>query len=342
MRIWIISEGSPGHVSQSLGLARALGEEHPRQWQTRPRLRGYLRHLIRLLWMGPRGRALPTWFLKHILALEPIPANEPKPDLIISSGGRSVFAALSLARRHAVPFVFIGERKPYPSEWFHTVFTPSALETGSRDVRIDLIPTKIDLQTVTTAAAAWTDRPHGRLWTLLIGGKSRSHQFTTADWIALARGMTTIARREGIRWLVTSSRRTGRDTETLLIEHLPPEVIADAVWWCHQPEKKYAAYLGAAELIACTQDSVSMLTEAVSTGKPVVALSPAHTPFPADSFLPGYLDHLEKMDRLARVPIATMTAPGCFRNSPPKPPLDILGDMAATLTQRLPLPATTP
>ncbi len=191
--LWIISEGSPGHVSQSIGLAAALAEKWPveiRQFECRPKISGFVRHLIRLFWMGKSGRPLPDWMLDGPLGLERAKAGEPPPDLILSSGGRSVFAARTLAVKFGVPFIFLGERKPYPPDWFHTVFTPSSLETAANDLRMDVIPTKITPEIVNQAAADWTDRPTGRLWAMLIGGKSRSHDFQDADWEDLAEGMT--------------------------------------------------------------------------------------------------------------------------------------------------------
>ena len=124
--IWIVSEGSPGHVSQSTGLAAALAEKIPvttRQFESRPKINGFVRTLIRRFWMGKKGRPLPDWMLDRWIGLEPAKAGETAPDLIISSGGRSVFAARTLAVRHGVPFIFLGERKPYPAAWFHTVLT---------------------------------------------------------------------------------------------------------------------------------------------------------------------------------------------------------------------------
>lgn len=304
--LWIISEGSPGHVSQSIGLAAALAEKWPveiRQFECRPKISGFVRHLIRLFWMGKSGRQLPDWMLNGPLGLQGAKAGEPPPDLILSSGGRSVFAARTLAVKFGVPFIFLGERKPYPPDWFHTVFTPSSLETAANDLRMDVIPTKITPEIVNQAAADWADRPGGRLWAMLIGGKSRSHDFQDADWEDLAKGMTQLANREGIRWLVTTSRRTGKDLESKLRDLLPPEIAADAVWWCHEPEKKLAAYLGAAEVIWVTQDSISMVTEAVATEKPVVVIQPAATSFPTSSFMPGYLANLESLGLISRLPM---------------------------------------
>jgi mitochondrial fission protein ELM1 len=336
--VWIISEGSPGHVSQSVGLVAALGEMVPletRQFECRPRIRGFTRHLIRLIWMGKGGRPLPRWMLEGPLGLEPVGAAEPAPDLIVSSGGRSVFAARTLAVMFGVPLVFLGERKPYPPGWFHTVFTPSALETGENDVRMDLIPTSITPGKVSQAAADWTGRPGGRLWTMLIGGASRSHNFQDADWETLVDGMVAQARRAGIRWLVTTSRRTGLELEGKLRGLLPPDVVADAVWWCHQPEKKLPAYLGAAEVVWVTEDSVSMVTEAVAAGKPVVAVRPVHTPFPRNCYIPGYLANLESLGILRRLRISEIADARELVSGPPGRAVRTASSLAETTRQRL-------
>ncbi len=309
--IWIISEGSPGHVSQSAGLATALADRTPleiHQFECRPKINGFVRHLIRLIWMGKNGKPLPDRWLYGSIGLERSAVSTPPPDLILSSGGRSVFAARTLAVRHGVPFVFLGERKPYPASWFHTTFTPSSLETATNDIRMDVIPTKITEKSVREAAADWLEKPSGKLWTILIGGKSRSHDYQDNDWENLVAGMVALAERESIRWLLTTSRRTGKEVEARLQALLPREILADAVWWCHQPEKKFNAYLGAADRIWVTQDSVSMVTEAVSARKPVSAISPAHTPFPETSFVPGYMARLESLGLVERFPISQMAA----------------------------------
>ncbi len=336
--IWVISEGSPGHVSQSTGLAAALAGKFPmefRQFECRPKINGFVRHMIRLLAMRKNGHPLPDSLLYGPIGLERPQPGEPAPDLIISSGGRSVFAARTLAVKFRVPFVFLGERKPYPPEWFHTVFTPSSLETAENDIRMDVIPTKITPEQVQKAAAEWQDKPTGRLWSMLIGGKSRSHDFQNTDWQKLAEGMTALAKSESIRWLVTTSRRTGKEVEAKLRDLLPPEIIADSVWWCHQPEKKFPAYLGAAEAIWVTQDSVSMVTEAVATDKPVIVIQPAHTPFPATSFMPGYLSNLESLGLITRLPIARLTEVNRDFLKNPRPTIKVTEIMAEQLCQRL-------
>ena len=299
-RIWIVSEGSPGHVSQSVGLAEALAATEPagiERLECRPRLNGFARQLVQR-WMGGKGRPLPGWLLRRAGLDSALPQG--KPDLILSSGGKSVFAARTLALRYGAPYVFLGERKPYPSEWFHTAFTPSKFETGANDVSIDMIPTQVTSAKVEQAASDWSERPAGKLWAALIGGSSASHRYTLEDWRALALAMNDVAHREGIRWLVTTSRRTGPEVETYLRQTLDPSVVAEAVWWSDRPEKKMSRYLGAAERLLVTQDSVTMVSEAIDSGRPVIVVRPRDTRFSPESFLPDYFDRLEQAGRMRR------------------------------------------
>ena len=336
--IWIISEGSPGHVSQSVGLADAIVAQVPatiRQLECRPRRSGMVRGFIRRCWMGKQARPLPDWMLYHWLRLELTAKDEAGPDVIIASGGKSVFAARTLATKHGVPFIFLGERKPYPATWFHTTFSPSAFDAESNDVRMDVIPTKISPAIVHHAVAAWADRPTGRLWTMLIGGSSRSHRYQNGDWEQLAEGMTALASREGIRWLVTTSRRSGIKLEDRLRDLLPPEILADAVWWCRQPEKKLTAYLGAAEKIWVTQDSVSMVTEAVATAKPTLVIYPVDVDFPLTSFMPGYLDNLEKLGMILRLPMNALPEFELQPAAEPDRPVLTTGVLAEIACERL-------
>jgi len=307
--VWIISEGSPGHVSQSVGLVEALKQKIPLTVQTfecRPQLNGVGRSLVRA-WMGRGGRPLPRWVLWRWLHVEPMPGPDAQPDLIVSSGGKSVFAARTLAAQTGVPFVFLGERKPYATEWFHTVLTPSPFETGVNDVSIEMIPTQVTPGSVAAAAAEWAERPAGRLWVMIIGGGSVSHHYTKADWLALAEGMNRIAEQQGIRWLVTTSRRTGAEAEAVLCANLTPSHLAYAIWWAEKPEKKMAAFLGSTETVFVTQDSVTMVTEAVASARPVFVLRPPTVKMDSGSFLPGYFENLERAARIQRMDCQTFS-----------------------------------
>lgn len=332
--VWIISEGSPGHLSQSEGLVAALGQQVKLEVHvilTRQRFGGFIRTLVRR-WMGRAGSPLSDRFLKSMLGCEP---PGMMPNLIVTSGGKAVFAARSLAVKHGAPLVFLGERKPYPASWFHTVFTPSPFETDATDVPLEMIPTSITPEKVNFASATWEERPNGSLWAMIIGGTSASHPYTDADWKLLALKMNTLAQANDIRWLVSTSRRTGAGAEAILREHLDPQSIARAVWWGEKPEKLMAAFLGSATWVCVTRDSVTMVTEAVASGRPVLVTAPAGIAIKPTSFLHAYYDRLEKASRIVLVPIDRL---GDFhteeiRLEPRSQPIN--GELATTLLARL-------
>jgi len=295
--VWIVSEGSPGHVSQSVGLADALASIIPVQTvlvQGRSKIRGWMRPFVRWI-MGPMGTPLSEALLRRIAEVK-IPADSPRPDLIVSSGGKSVFAAKTLAGRSGVPYVFIGERKPYPASWFHTIISPVFGESCANSIDVELIPTPVTPEFIAQKGAE-----EKNVWCMIVGGASRSHRFCDKDWIGMAQGMNALAERENIRWLVTTSRRTGAQAEVMLKEHLNEEFIEDAIWWAEAPRKELYSFMARSEVLFVTQDSVTMVTEAVSSGKPVVVVGPERVDFPKGSFLPAYFERLQIRRRIQRV-----------------------------------------
>src|SRR5262249_51919797 len=83
---------------------------------------------------------------------------------------------------------------------------------------------------------------------------------------ALADQLASLARRHGAGLLVTPSRRTGAAGERILRERLAE---VPAYIWDGSGENPYFAMLALADAVIVTEDSVSMVTEAASTGKPV-------------------------------------------------------------------------
>jgi len=69
--------------------------------------------------------------------------------------------------------------------------------------------------------------------------------------------------------MVTASRRTGEKNTKLLREKLDASHI---YFWDNQGYNPYFAFLSMADYIIVTEDSVSMASEAISTGKPVYVI----------------------------------------------------------------------
>src|SRR3546814_15562002 len=80
----------------------------------------------------------------------------------------------------------------------------------------------------------------------------------------LAETLSDLARARGVGLTVTPRRRTGPDNEPILRARLAG---LRAEIWAGEGENPYFAYLGLADAILVTADSVNMVYEAASTGR---------------------------------------------------------------------------
>ena len=82
--------------------------------------------------------------------------------------------------------------------------------------------------------------------------------------------MNELAARHGVRWLISTSRRTGRAAEDALFAALAPHNVAYAVWWSRREERILGDLMGAAERLFVTVDSMSMISECIAAAKPLI------------------------------------------------------------------------
>jgi mitochondrial fission protein ELM1 len=263
--IWLLSDGAPGHLSQSRGIVDALATRREVEVVTVDlKVRSTLWKRLGRLAL-PHIRDAAGWF-RRIYGVAPPPGQ---PELIVSSGANTLLANALLARLHRVANVYSGTLKGYDPAAFDRVFTVVPLDVACNHV-LPLPPVPGEL------ARPLPLPPEGeKRIAVLVGGDGAGYVFNEADWRAFGAGLATLARREGARLLLTTSRRTGAAAEAWLRDSLPAERIADAVWWSQAPRKVMRDFLGAAQAIVVTEDSLSMVAESLYSGRPVVSVSPA-------------------------------------------------------------------
>jgi len=217
---------------------------------------------------GPRGAVQPMIGALHDFSALP----STPPALILGSGGTSAWALRYLGWKTGAPTGYIGPWAPFPRGWFTLALSPDS--DGAGEVATDFLVSRMTPRRATEAAIARFGAATPGHWAMMIGGRSRSHHFDADDWTALADGINASARAHGIRWLVSTSARTGEAAEAILDARLDRDAVADLVLWGRKPDKCAAAYLGAAERVFVTRDSLTMLSEAVASGRPTVAVAP--------------------------------------------------------------------
>ena len=99
---------------------------------------------------------------------------------------------------------------------------------------------------------------------VLIGGTSKAHTMTQAVTEKLAAQLKDLSTQAGL--MITTSRRTGEKNESILHDTLKD---TSAYIWDGNSDNPYFGLLAWADTILVTADSVSMLSEAGTTGKPV-------------------------------------------------------------------------
>lgn len=254
IRSWIVTDGAIGLVRQCSGLATRLGLEPDRRTI-----------VIRHPW-----RALPPAFWPSPLsALSPRGDRlaPPWPHLVIASGRKSVAPTAAIRRKSGGRTVTIQIQNPTinPAS-FDLVIAPR----HDRVKGANVIATTGSLHGLTRRAldeaasrhkgeVAHLPRP---LILAAIGGPNRVYRFTRADARDLGRQLGTL---EG-GLMVTVSRRTPPEAADALTKELDP---VRSIIWQGGGSNPYEGWLGLADSIIVTSDSVNMATEACISGKPV-------------------------------------------------------------------------
>lgn len=255
---WVLTDGKAGTRNGAIGLAEAVGlpvvDKHthsriPWRWLP-PQL-----WLPGVLGVGPGGDELaPPW-----------------PRLLISAGERSVGPALAIRRfsNGATFCVHIQHPRVDPAK-FDLVTASAHDRLNGPNVRTTLgalhriTHEKLEEEADRFAPRyAHLPRP---LVAVLIGGANRVYRFDRETARDLAEGLARICREAGCGLLITASRRTSPGNQEILLDKLAGLPVE---FWDGQGDNPYFAFLGLADSIIVTSDSVNMVSEACYTGKPV-------------------------------------------------------------------------
>ena len=254
---WVLTDGKAGNVAQALGLAEATGltlEEKSL------RLSAPLKWLPPVLWPpGPFG-----------LDSDSAPLAPPWPDLAISCGRQAIGPMMELKRRSPGTFCVHVHHPRVPLSRFDLIAAPAHDRLEGKNVIVtDGSLGRVNrarLDAAAEAAAGRFDPLPRPLVAVSIGGSNSVYRLDEKRMSEVAEALAKMARNTGAALLVTASRRTGIENERILrgtLEGIPGEI------WDGSGDNPYFAYLGAADHVLVTSDSVNMVSEACATGKPV-------------------------------------------------------------------------
>lgn len=268
LQVWLLSDGLPGHYNQARAIARALAVERAIEitWiDVRLRV-GLARRLLRFI-LNRTRRPLAQRGLKWFYRIS-LPAT--RPQVLISAGGRTSFANAWLARWFNAPNVYAGSLRGLSPRHFAAVLTLEPVPGADNNVVLEVPLSRVDADVLAAVAipAAWR-RP---CWALLAGGDGAGFRYSDTDWTTLADALRVLGQRHGVRWLVAGSRRTASRFSNLLATG--DAGVVEDIDFVAGADSRLLAYLAAADKVFVTEDSMSMLSEAMGSAKPVFSLRP--------------------------------------------------------------------
>lgn len=236
--IWRFRDGKPGHEQQSLGLINALGELHAVEvsdFDVRE-------HPVGIAdWMLGR---FPAGFIK------------PRPDFLIGAG-HATHVAMLAAKKAVGGKVIVLMKPSLPSFLFDLIIVPEH----------DGVPASE--RVITTRGALNSMRPAEKKTgsvLILLGGESKHARWDNAVVLQQVETVVAALKPDQLNfcqnWRITDSRRTpavlSAELEQRYGERFQP--------WALCPPGWLAQYLASTEAVWVSEDSASMIYEALSAG----------------------------------------------------------------------------
>ena len=260
-RVWVLTGNKAGDNSQVLALAEALG------WPFEIKR-----------FVHTRFEIVPNMLLRSTIAgidrEQSSPLEAPWPDLVISAGRRNEPIARWIKKQapQTVKTVHVGRPWSRLHHFDLIITTPQYRLPVRPNVLHNQTPLhRVNRERLVREAARWQDRlahlPRPFV-TVVVGGSSGPYSFCTRAAERLAKDACDFARRVGGSLLITTSARTPAPTIDVLEQNLDvPHFLFR--WEPNAKDNPYFAFLGSAEHVIVTGDSMSMLAEACATRKSV-------------------------------------------------------------------------
>lgn len=253
--LWVVTEGMAGTENQCLGIAEAMGIDPVVK---RINLRAPWK------WLSPYIGFENGWTFTT-------PLKGPWPDIVIAAGRKAIAASRYIKQQSADKtfIAFVQDPRIDPDE-FDLIILPMHDKTRGPNVITTLgAPNRITPAMMNDARGVFDPGPlPSPRVAVLIGGNSKTHKMTAATTEKIAGQLRDLAD-HGYGLMVTASRRTGEDNKKILENACAHPNI---YFWDGTAPNPYMAFLAHADFILVTNDSVSMLSDAATTGKPTYVL----------------------------------------------------------------------
>ena len=289
-KILIISDGIPGHFNQSKGVASLLTNKHSSKTRIidlqfkSHYLRGFITVFSRLL------MRLPSPLTAKIISFLYKKIDTSGLDLIIAAGGKTAPYTAALRILNKIPVIQLGSPRGLHSSLFNALVTVERYYEDSSNIIASITPSLYSPQVCEKAAKEKGLSEH---LLFLIGGEGIGYSYKENEWKDLINAIKSMYKTTNLPITIVTSRRSDPEVEKKIQSELK-NIPLDYSAWFHQGAKNFnlAALFGSAKNIFVTEDSAMMISESISSGKPVTTLFPSgiQSPLRYKAHIQKYLD----------------------------------------------------
>ena len=257
--VWlVVDEDKLGTLNQGIGLLEAMGLDY----------RLFSMECPAVLRLFPRA----LWPLSLLTTVQTsMPLSPPWPNVVVGAGTVGTLAAANIRKASRNTTVAIALQNPRMNlKLFDWVIAPAHDNLWGENVLQTLgclhtlTPKRLS-ETVLAFQDRWSALPQP-LVAVLVGGPSRHFRFGKKEALTFAHDLKRLHHETGCGFLLNFSRRTPQLVRQIL-GALSKEI--PMFQWDGKGKSPYAALLQAADYILVTKDSVSMLSDAAATDKPI-------------------------------------------------------------------------
>ena len=276
LRVLFLSDTYPGHHNFADGVLAAIKLLRPVEpIVVRSRAAPNIRmRMVRPMTRGNRTALRAALVLGYGIN----PSRLPDVELVLSGGGETLAANVAAARLLAASNIFCGSvRGGVEADQFSLVVNSYDEDDGP--------PNHISTLKPSVFGSEHFNRPHPyvpfsgdrkpALAGLLLGGDSGYFRYRFSEWADLRDRIVRISKATGIRWIISTSRRTPSKVAELFVSLAKDNEIVDHLidFRTAGPGSLFDLF-DRSEVVVCTADSSSMLSEAIAVRLPVVSLYP--------------------------------------------------------------------
>ena len=293
-KILIISDGIPGHYNQSNGVAIMISETCDCVITTHE-----------LSWYFYTLRSACTFIAKLLLRFNNkniarcilwmyTPINTQGYDLVIAAGGNTMPVSAAIKLAHSLPVIQLGSPRGLHSSMFNALVTVEKYFDHPSNIVAAISPNLYSPAVCSIAAKEDNLSEH---ILFLIGGEGIGYSYSTNEWEGMLTSIQALSSKIKLPISIVTSRRTAPEVEDLFQSRLK-NILGDYSAWFHHGDKNFnlAGLLGSAKNIFVTEDSAMMISESISSGKPVTTLYPSNIKSPL-----RYENHISKYADLALI-----------------------------------------